>query len=175
MEKRLLLAIALSFLVLILFQVVFVKAPAEAPIEVQEAAVREQAVPAEEPALPDPEPPAPIVQDPVSTSPVSAQSEKNLIVETSLYRAKWTNRGALLKSWRLENHLDEDNEPLELVSRSAEELELFPFQIRSEDPAFDQTANHALYEYSVSRLELSGGRSGEIRFTYADEQGNRIA
>jgi len=174
MEKRLLLAIALSFLVLILFQVVFVKSPVEAPLQEPEAAERRETAPLEVQAKPETAPPLPVSPDSTPVSPTSAQEEKSLIVETSLYRAKWTNHGAVLKSWKLEKHLDEDNEPLELVNRSAEDHDIFPFQLQSGDQAFDNMANHALYEFSVPRLELSGGRSGEIRFTYSDEQGNRI-
>lgn len=175
MEKRLLLAIALSFLVLILFQVVFVKTPAEKPLLEPAISEQEDTLPqAKAQSTPALVPPTPDSTDSIPLPPTSAQEEKSFLVTTSLYRAKWTNHGAVLKSWRLEKHLNEDQEPLELVSPSAEEIRMFPFQIQSGDEAFDQMANQALYELSVPRLELSGGRSGEVRFTYSDEQGNRI-
>jgi len=177
MEKRLLLAIVLSFLVLFLYQMVLVKKPppqepsAEAAVETAvETAPRpeERSKPAEKPGG--------ITEPPPSEAfrPVAEEAETRIVVETSLYRAVWINRGAQLQSWRLKAYKDENKEDLELVSALAEGMGRYPFRLKSDDPVYDDLVNTALYRSSPSRLELDGGRNGELRFEYADEAGNRV-
>ncbi|NOR12259.1 MAG: membrane protein insertase YidC, partial [Candidatus Aminicenantes bacterium] len=116
MEKRLLLAIVLSFLVLFLYQALFVKK--QLPPEPSPEMVTEVQ---EKPALPPPieeAPPAKATQEPaeeVEFQPVSGKKEDQIFVNTSLYRAVWSNKGGVLKSWRLKEHKDNEGEDLELV------------------------------------------------------------
>jgi len=174
MEKRLLIAIVLSFLVLLLYQMLFVKKkpPPEAPPE----PAREERVVRKEKALPPSETLAKqeIIQEEREIQPISEEVEKQIRVETSLYQAVWSNKGGVLKSWKLKEHQDEEKNDLELVSNLSSETGAFPFSLWTEDPSFDKLINASLYKSSVSRLELRGGRTGEIRFEFADEQGNFI-
>ena len=50
----------------------------------------------------------------------------------------------------------------------------YPFFLLTDDADFDNAVNSALYEFSRSNLELTGGEDGELRFTYATETGTRI-
>ncbi|MFB0564846.1 MAG: membrane protein insertase YidC [Candidatus Aminicenantaceae bacterium] len=173
MEKRLLLAIVLSFLVLVLYQILFVKRKPEvkAPPETQaeeKIIKKETYFPQEEP-LPRKElPQEEIIQ------PVSERAEKQILIETSLYRAFWSNKGAVLKSWRLKEYKDEEKNDLELVSLRSSEVNIFPISIWTEDPSFNSEINSVLYKPSASTLELKNGQKGEIRFEYADEKGTYV-
>ena len=174
MEKRLLIAIVLSFLVLLLYQVFFVKKKPQ-PEALPEPA-REERVVKKETALPPSETLAKqqLRQEEKEILPTSEEVEKQIRIETSLYEAVWSNRGGVLKSWKLKEHQDEEKNDLELVSHLSSETDTFPFSLWTEDPSFDNVINTSLYESSVSRLELREGRTGEIRFEYADEQGNFV-
>ncbi|KPJ70246.1 hypothetical protein AMJ44_00605 [candidate division WOR-1 bacterium DG_54_3] len=174
MEKRLLIAIVLSFLVLLLYQILFVKKKPQ-PEALPEPA-REERVVRKETALPPSDTLAEqeIIQEDKEIRPISEGLERQIRVETSLYQAIWSNRGGVLKSWKLKKHKDEENNDLELVSNLSSETDAFPFSLSTEDPSFDKVINTALYKSSVPRLELKDGRTGEIRFEYADEQGNFI-
>ena len=111
---------------------------------------------------------------PVEFQPVSSDKEEQIIIDTSLYRGVWSNKGGVLKSWRLKDFKDSEGEDLEIVSARSEEIGIFPFFLRSDDPNFDQVINGALYNSSSYRLELTGGKTGTLRFEYADDSGTRV-
>ncbi len=177
MEKRLLLAIVLSFLVLFLYQLVFVKkqpppeTPIESPAEIQKIPVQKQA---------QKESPEPIEKSQTSQEkeelyqPISEEMEKQFVVDTPLYRAVWTNRGGQLKSWRLKKYQDENKENLELISVRSAELDQYPFLLSTDDTDFDNTVNSALYKSSSPGMELQDGQQGELRFEYSTETGSRV-
>ncbi len=167
MEKRLILAIALSFLVLVLWQAIFVKTkPQPQP----------QALPSERAELEEPTPSAEIsTEAQVSELPsfppaeeVKAQAEEEVVVESSLFRAIWSNRGASLRSWKLKKHKDENKEDLELVPIQAQESGLYPFYIETQDDGLNLAVNQGLFVPSVKLLQLGDGQSGEVKFYYSD-------
>ncbi len=171
MEKRLILAIVLSFLVLAFYQMVFIKnkpqAEPQAQIQVPVQPTASEPKPAEPSAPPETAPAAAQSYD-----EAEAQAEQQVLVETSLYQSVWSNRGASLRSWKLKAHLDESKEGLELVSRHAAEVGKFPFFLETQDADLDKTANGGLFVPSVSRLELKDGQTGELKFYYSD--GNTV-
>jgi len=175
MEKRLILAIVLSFLVLALYQMVFIKNKPQTPPEPQPQAQTQVPV---QPAAPEPKAAEPPV--PAEARPADAQAfeqaeggaEQQVLVDTSLYQAVWSNRGASLRSWKLKPHLDESKEGLELVSRRAAEVGTFPFFLETQDAELDRVANGSLFLPSASRLELQDGQTGELKFYYSD--GNTV-
>src|ERR671910_2100964 len=118
MERRVLLAISLSFLVLFAYQALVV--PPEAP-----------QVPANTTAVPTVVPPSPSVASPGNltsaapilpappTAPVVGDTEeREIVVETQKVRAVFTNRGARLRHWILKEYKNEANAPLDLVPES---------------------------------------------------------
>jgi YidC/Oxa1 family membrane protein insertase len=177
MEKRLLLAIVLSFLVLFLYQLVFVKKQpppeptAETQTEIQKSPllkpVQKESVESIEKST------AADVEEEAFQS-VSEEQEKQIVVDTPLYRAVWTNKGAQLKSWKLKEYLDEDKEYLELISVHSAELGQYPFFLNTDYPDFNSTINKALYKYSSQGLELQAGQQEELRFEFATENGTRV-
>jgi len=201
MEKRLILAIVLSFLVLMGYQYFVVKPnkPVTTPVETSTAtpanplpgtaaAARESrsTVPAETKPAPAEAVPAP------DLGAVAGQSETDIVVETSLYRAVWSNKGGVLKSWKLKNHKNIRKEPkgpggfkgfiatilgravpgrvedLELVPALAGEIGRYPFSLGLDDPAFAALLNSSLFEASQTVLDLRDGASGELRFVFSD-------
>jgi YidC/Oxa1 family membrane protein insertase len=171
MEKRLILAIILSFLVLALYQMVFLKNKPQINPQAQTQVPVRAAAPALKPA----QSPAPPETPPAAAQALEeakAGAEAQVLVETSLYQAVWSNRGASLRSWKLKSHLDENKDGLELVSRRAAEVGKFPFSLETQDVDLDQTANGGLFLPSVTRLNLKDGQTGELKFYYSD--GNSV-
>ena len=182
MEKRLLIAIVLSFLVLFLYQALFVKKqpiPESIPESMPETVAKAE----EKPVLELPSESAPQAQaeedrtepgEPTEFQPVISDREEQIIVNTSLYRGVWSNRGGVLRSWRLKEYKNNEGEDLELVSTRAEEIASYPFALASDDPEFDRTINNALYRISAHSLELINGQAETLQLEYADDKGNRV-
>jgi YidC/Oxa1 family membrane protein insertase len=177
MEKRLILAIVLSFLVLMAYQFFFVKpnkpipnppapaaAPPSTPVPGTAGAVQEQAkTPAEEVKQT-----APGAATPVNAETVAGQTETDIVVDTPLYRAVWSNKGAVLRSWKLKKFKDSQKEDLDLVPVLATEIGRYPLSIGLDDADLAGRINTALFEPSISGLELADGSTGELRFVYSD-------
>lgn len=179
MEKRLILAIVLSFLVLLGWNYFFNKpnpapeatAVTGSPSTESGGAVRRERVraPGAEavPASAQPEP-AP------ELTPVGGTAVRDVVVETSLYRAVWTNKGGVLKSWTLKTHRGADGDDLELVPALSAELDLFPFMVDLEDPGLADRLNTEVFEASPAQLSLRDGDSQELRFVYSDGASVRV-
>ncbi|RPJ02306.1 MAG: membrane protein insertase YidC [Candidatus Aminicenantes bacterium] len=177
MEKRLIVAIVLSFLVLMGYQYFFVKpdknaAKPEVPVAAAPSttvpgtagAIQEQmkpAAPATEPAAAAPAPP----QD---LGAVAGRAETDIVVDTPLFRAVWSNKGGVLKSWTLKQHKNSRKEPVELVPALAAEIGRYPFSLGLDDTALAGAINAALFEASPAGLALADKEKGEIRFVYSD-------
>jgi len=179
MEKRLIAAIVLSFLVLFGYQALFNKpdktpprpeiTAAEAPLTPvpgTSAAVQEQ----QRAAVPEPKPAAAQAAAPQDVTAVAAGAETDVIVETSLYRAVWSNKGGVLKSWTLKKYKNSKKEKkdLELVSARAAEMGRYPFSLGLEDAALTGLLNASLFQVPEAGLDLADGAKGEIRFVYSD-------
>jgi len=182
MEKRLLLAIGLSFLLLLVWQVVMVK---KAPEPVNPAAQTEGLKTAPAEAAPQQKKAeggaevktGPIDSKSLNIKQIAADGEEEIVVTTSRYRAAWTNKGAVLMSWKLHNHPGEKYEDLDLVPASAAKDGVFPFSLLDEKTDVlksglsgikDVSANSAFYKSSVPSLNLEDGQKGELRFAYSD-------
>jgi YidC/Oxa1 family membrane protein insertase len=170
--RRFILAIVLSIVVMVLYQMVFVKNRPQPEPSVQPAAPVQVegpgklAVPAEETEKKEPPAPAPPLEG------IQAQAEAQVIVDTPLYRAVWSNNGGSLRSWKLKAHRGNGNEEMELVSPLAAESGKYPFFLQTDDAELDRVLNTALFRVSPLRLELRDGESRELKFEYSD--GNTI-
>ena len=173
MEKRLIAAIVLSFLVLIGYQLLFVKPKPQTPeAQLQPPAVvaKTGGEPAGQVSLPaskEARPAATPLGAP-NLKATGARAETEVVVETSLYRAVWTNKGGVLRSWKLKKQLNDKKEPLDLVPAQAQDMGRFPFALAADDRTLAASLNAALFEASVTQLALKDGQTGEIRFSYSD-------
>jgi YidC/Oxa1 family membrane protein insertase len=160
MERRVLLAISLSFMVLFLYQALFVPTPppqtpgnvtstlpAPAATGVSAAAVAAPAAPA---AAADPTPTAPPV--------VGETEEREITIETRQVRAVFTNRGGRLRHWILKEYKNDRGEPLDLVPESHPDP--LPFSLRVDDTATTAALNQGLYrvtDASGSTVDVTTG------------------
>jgi YidC/Oxa1 family membrane protein insertase len=116
MEKRLLLAAALSLGVLLLWEWVIPKPPRPAPV----AAKQPESVS----ATPAPASDTPAALSPPSRPdrPESASAQTVTTLSNGVFRAAFSNRGGVLESFVLTGHLDEQRRPLELLRALPPEL-----------------------------------------------------
>jgi len=111
MEKRLILAIVLSFLILFLFQLIFVKPqPQSVSPEPTEMGAKTEAVPTEPASdeinkIKQTEKSASGQPQVESGEVITSEREQEITIDTPLYTAVWSNKGGVLKSWKLKNHL----------------------------------------------------------------------
>lgn len=177
MEKRLILAIALSFLVLVLYQAIFMKnkpqslPPPEGepgkPGELAREALSPELSAARKVTREESLPPSSL-----TTEEVRAQAEEQIVVETSLFQAVWSNRGASLRSWKLKKHKDENKNDLELVASDASGPGAYPFSLETPDEEINRQVNEGLFVSSFSRATLADGEEKELKFYYSD--GNNV-
>ena len=158
MEKRVLLAIVLSFIVLYGYQAMF------PPPEPQTPPASSPEQPASSSATPSPRPPAPNAPDqpleatevPGAAAAVTGDSEEREIVfENESVRAVFSNRGGVIKSWRLKKYLNAANEPLELVPQDAPAGSARPFTLRVDDEAASKVLAGALFRASATSVNAS--------------------
>ena len=150
MERRVLLAIFLSFLVLYVYQALVVK-PVPKPVlapGIETAAGNATASPDAVPPIPAPGTPAE-ARPPASTAPapqplVADAAERDVRVETQDVIAVFTNRGGRLKSWRLKHYFDQERQPQELIENRVPSQPL-PFTLRTADEATTNLLNGSLY------------------------------
>lgn len=164
MEKRVFLAIFLSFVVLAAYQALFAPAPAPPAAVADTPGVEALAArPAEAPAA-VPEPAAPLA------TPVLADSvARDVVVETDTVRAVFSTEGATLRSWTLKRYL-EDGKPLELVPVEIPDSFPRPFTLSTNDETLSRTLARALFKPSHEGLSL-GSAPGTLSFAYRDESG----
>ncbi len=176
MERRVLIAITLSFLVIYAYQALFVK-PAPKPGAQPSSASTTQTPTASAPTAPVEAPTSKEAAPPASSAtPVLAETvERDVRIETDDVIATFTNRGGRLKSWRLKHYPDEKGEPVELVSHEFGDAQPLPFSLRLSDAAQTRTVNAALY--AMSGPPVRDGvisEPTEIRFEYRDSEGLNV-
>lgn len=174
MERRVLIAIFLSFLVLYVYQAMFVK-PVPKPVETSATTTAAQAPATSAPAA-SPSKPAAAAPEasaaPTAAPLVADTAERDIRIETNDVIAVFTNRGARLKSWRLKHYLDTAKEPQELVATELASTQPLPFSLRTGDEATTKTLNEALYSVTGAPAGTSVQTSAtELRFEYRDTSG----
>src|SRR5215207_9971575 len=123
MEKRVFLAIFLSFGILWVYQTYIVPPPAPVAAPVTSPAATPQA---NQPAVAPPGAPEAGTTTPMPAMLVGDTSARDIVVETDAVRAVFTTEGATLKSWRLKKYSDARGEPLELVPEGMPEKQPRP-------------------------------------------------
>jgi YidC/Oxa1 family membrane protein insertase len=149
MERRVLLAISLSFLVLFLYQAMFMpSAPPSPGVNVSAdpvpgASPRPDSASSGNRSAPAP---APAPAEPAAPTPaavvIGEVAEREITVETAKVRAVFTNRGGRVTHWVLKDFRGDDGQPLDLVPKQAAVL---PFSLRVDDPATMAWLNDTVY------------------------------
>jgi YidC/Oxa1 family membrane protein insertase len=158
MEKRAIIAIALSVLVMLAFQHYFGRkypAQREASIAPSETQTREKTsaqLPSESQAIPEP-------SQIMSNEKETRAEAQTVVIEGDLYRAVVDNRGALLKSWELNHYSSSQDQIFEMIATNHFEQDR-PYlgSLIFADPALTALANEELYEVEVGGSAYPGGK-----------------
>ena len=160
MEKRVLLAVVLSFVVLYGYQAMF------PPPKPQPKTAATNPAAANQPA-------EPVAAAPEATTPaavVADAEEHDITFENESVSAVFLSRGAVLKSWRLKKYQNAERQPLELVPPSVPAGSTRPFSLLLPDPAATATLAHALYKPSSTEVRV-GTEPVTLTFDYQDASG----
>ncbi len=151
-QRNILLAFALSALVLVLFAPKSQpkKPPVPGSSQTATAPAGANNAPAGNTAATAPAPGTPAETKsaepaPVAIPAVQANSETETSVSSDLFDIHFSNRGAVATSWVLKGFKDGDDRPLDVVNPVAVNQVGFPLLLRTGDIATDATLNKALY------------------------------
>src|SRR6185436_13878269 len=170
MERRVLLAIFLAFLVIYTWQALFIK-------PVPKPAPGAGTPPVTGPASPTPaagagsgapSTPAPVTPVPAEAAAplVADTAEQDVRVETRNVIAVFTNRGARLKSWRVKGYLDQQGQPQELIEHVPNQP--LPFSLRTAADPLSATLNNSLYTIAGAPAGGEIAAPVNLRFEYRD-------
>lgn len=188
MEKRVLLAITLSFLVLAAYQYFFVKplprtarpnAAAGAPAQPGPVGAASTAPATGQPATSGNQAPAaPAAVAAPAPAPVEARvgdtEQREVIVESDEVRAVFTNRGARLVRWELKRYLDDKGQPVDLVPAGITDDEPRPFALIPDDAEVARRLGEALFKPSATRLTVGEGAT-LLAFEYQGADGLSVS
>jgi YidC/Oxa1 family membrane protein insertase len=161
-ERRLLLAVALSLLILTAYSMLFPPQPArpKAPVPIAAAA---------------PPPPAALETPPAPSAPAAAvpsaarvadERERRIEVESPQGAIAFTNKGARLLSWQLARFKDLRGHPEEMVQAVA--VGPRPLDIETGDPELDARLKEGLFLASAEIVQVTAQGPAVLRFEYAD-------
>ncbi|HEX9189403.1 MAG TPA: membrane protein insertase YidC [Vicinamibacteria bacterium] len=168
-ERRLLVAVALSLLVLTAYSLLFTPPPPSvAPPPALPATVAPGAL---APASPAPVPPVALAEEEAAaalpTPAVADAKERRVEVVAPAYTVAFTNRGARLVSWTLARYRDADGRPEEMIPAHGAQL-VRPLDVETGDATLDARLREALFLPSAETVPVSGEGPETLRFTYAD-------
>jgi YidC/Oxa1 family membrane protein insertase len=155
MERRALLAVAISLAILVLYQEVVLRFLYPAP----------QTSEGEAPPIALPEEPPEVAPPPLDVEVPAVESEqvagRELIIDTDLYRAVVSTAGGRLVSFKLKQYRETvaaDSPPQEIILPRGGEFPL-ALQLRGKETVTD---SGVLYQSDRERIELTGGEVGSI-------------
>jgi YidC/Oxa1 family membrane protein insertase len=159
-EKRVLAAFALSFVMLLLWRVFFVKQSPPSPSSKSISTAQTQ--PATEKAS------AAVVnpQLPLSIPVIEGSKAEDIVVESDLYKMTFSTRGAVVESWILKKYRDAKEAPLDVLDDEACGKLGFPMSLSVADGELASKLNSALYVAAPSGVMLKP--PVKVEFTYSD-------
>jgi YidC/Oxa1 family membrane protein insertase len=171
MEKRVLIAVILSFIVLYGYQAMFPppkpagRTAAGTPTTTPSTTTVTPEAPA--PAAPRPSGPT---QSAIAAAVVADATERDVTVENPSVTAVFTTKGGALKSWRLKKYQDAAGAALELVPHTVPPGTPRPFTLSVPDADASATLAQALFKPSADGLQVTAGTSTLV-FEYEDASG----
>ena len=171
MERRVFIAILLSFAVLYGYQALFVP-PQKPAIDVVE---KKERAPAPTPELAQPVVPEP-PRAPEPTAQTTDSSEREIFVETGTTQVVLSNRGGRVLHWRLKDYRDSAGALVDLVPSGVPPDQHKPFDLVVDDPDLTRRLNSVLYRVSgdVGGRADASKQSATLSFEYQDAAGLRI-
>ena len=170
MERRVLLAVILSFIVLYGYQALFPPPPDQAKQKPAQASKTATAPNASAPAQSNP---APSIQPGAQTAEATTQAEpaapaQDVTVDNADVHAVFTSRGGVLKSWQMKKYHDAEQHALELVAGHAPADAPLPFTLATDDAAISAQLAAAPFTVNTS---TTGEGAWQATFAYADAAG----
>ncbi|GIU82758.1 MAG: membrane protein insertase YidC [Pyrinomonadaceae bacterium] len=178
-QARILLATALSMLVIGLWSYFFAPEP---PKEKPKETTTQQADVAEKPSE--------SLSEQTTIKPVNTAPNRTITIKTPLYEAKFDSKGALATSWVLIKNVHDQHEkllfangsdgtsgnPLQLISQKALETRQLPFRLVSNRADLEAFLNESTYEVLTDseNIELKGSESKQIDFRLVSPEGFEI-
>jgi YidC/Oxa1 family membrane protein insertase len=197
MEKRVLIAVILSFLVLYAYQAI-VPAPKPKAQTTTAATSRPPALTTSKPSTASSQGEAAPRAQPAATPPVSesllakstdatgkaavsaaaleTEPAREIRIETTSVIARFTTRGAQLTSWQLKHYVDQQGRLVDMVPADMPENLPRPFALRSEDPAVTERLNRGTYAVRLNDAPLTDDGAtihapSTLTFTHTDDSG----
>jgi YidC/Oxa1 family membrane protein insertase len=166
MEKRVFLAILLSFAVLFVYQALI---PPPPPGNASGTLTDTTGPAALQPPLTGTLTPGPITAPPQAAPPESAPvvgdtQEREIVVETELVRAVFTNRGGRLRHWELKAYENDEGVPIDVIPATIPPDMPLPFSLRVDDPTLTARLNDTLYR-------VDGPEGGTVSFVMETAEG----
>jgi YidC/Oxa1 family membrane protein insertase len=153
MERRLLLAIVLTFVVLTVYQWL-VPMPQQPPAQrppVSSPAPAPAQPPAATPEQPSAAAPAPTTGAQAVETVHADTAERTITVDNGVVRAVFSNRGATLAAWELTGYQGPDGRPVDLVPHDVPPNQPKPFSFKLEDADKTSRVNAALFAVAAER------------------------
>jgi YidC/Oxa1 family membrane protein insertase len=165
-ERRVFVAILLSALVMYAYQALFVPEPSPSkppPTSPPPASSRPENVVEAAPSPPPVD--APVV--------VGDAAEREIVVETGTLDVVFSNRGGVVRHWRLKQYRDEAGRPIDLVPSEVPDAEPRPFSLLVEDAGLTRRLQTAVYRAagdSGGRVDATRGPAA-LTFDFSDATG----
>jgi YidC/Oxa1 family membrane protein insertase len=155
MERRVLLAISLSFLVLFAYQTFF--APARPPEFAGNAgpAAPTSAPVAEVTAPGNITPATTIASAPPVTTRVGDTESREIVIETDDVRAVFTNQGGRIRHWQLKKYRNASGAAMDLVPEVVPAPLPIPFSLRVDDAVVTARLNESFYKVTQNDTALT--------------------
>jgi YidC/Oxa1 family membrane protein insertase len=163
-ERRLLLAVALSLLVVTAYQLLF-QPPPRMPQPTASPRLSASA-PSATPVPPPPSAPATAPRPSPAAPQVADEQERRVEIEGPDLSVALTNRGARLVSWRLTHYSDSRGRPEDMVLTVPGGPR--PLDLETGDPAIDARLREALFRPSTLHLDLRSSAERQMRLEFSD-------
>ena len=165
MEKRVLIAVLLSFVVLYAYQAMFPPPPdaTQKPPQASKTATAPNA------SAPAPANPTPSVQPPAENP---GEPAREIVVENADVRAVFTTRGAVLKSWQLKKYRDNSGRPYEVIAGHAPSDAPLPFTLAVDDAAVSATL--ASVTFALRETRTADGWQGQFDYDTGGVRAQKI-
>jgi YidC/Oxa1 family membrane protein insertase len=162
-EVRMLIAFALSFVVLLLWRFVLVKEPPKAPGRVGTEAISQ---PAPAPSTAEQEAKSPGASAPTGAAQalplIEGAAPETIVVEGDLYRVTFSTEGGVVRSWVLKKYTGDHKEPLDVVNQPACGSLGYPLGLTlAMDPGLGRKLNSAVYVAKATRAQASESSGGD--------------
>lgn len=165
MEKRAFLAVILSIAVFYLFSTFF--SPEKKPSQIPDVAPSASSTVPAPPVAPPIEQGAAAASASASTVPTTA-AQKDVVVESELFTAVFSSRGASLKSLTLKKYHEQLAPPAPVVLGANADPAIFNFATRA--TGFN-LADSVVYQADADKVTLKEGENRQLVFNYVSGQG----